>query len=155
MLTLDPETATLEALESIELRVGETSLKLTPRGIELRGDLVTAKANEQAWIAAPAGRLVCNRREAEVSGGAGRESVVRLRADALDCKAKQLLRQAGKSVVVTSTDVMTLEGETTRVRGTATATLTSEASVGITGARIDVHADGFVDVKGARIGLNS
>lgn len=154
VLTMDPKTVKLEALESIELCVGETSLKLTPRGIELRGSLITAKASEQAWIAAPAGRLVCNRREAEVSGGAGRESVVRLRADTLDVKAKQLLRQAGKSVTVAASELMTLKGETTRVSGSATATLTSEASVGITGATVDVHADGLVDVRGEPIHLN-
>jgi len=154
VLTLEPKTATFEALESIELRVGDTSLKLTPRGIELRGDLITAKAKEQAWIAAPAGRLVCNRREAEISGGAGRESVVRLRADALDIKAKQLLRQAGKSVVATASELMTLEGDTTRVSGTSTATLTSQDSVGVTGRTIAIHADGVVDVDGAPIELN-
>lgn len=154
VLTMDPKTVTLEALESIELRVGETSLKLTPRGIELRGNKITAKASEQVWIAAPAGRLVCNRREAEVSGGAGRESVVRLRAETLDVKAKQLLRQAGKSVTVAASELMTLEGKTTRVSGSATATLTSEASVGITGASIDVHADGMLDARGEPIHLN-
>ena len=156
VFTLDPKNATLEALESIELRVGSSSLKLTPRGIELRGDLITAKANEQAWIAAPAGRLVCNRREAEVSGGAGRESLVRLRAEALDCKAKQLLRQAGKSVVVSSAELMSLEGETTRISGAAKATLTSQTSVGITGPEIDIHADTVVNIIGRdKILLNS
>ena len=145
LLSMSPKAARLEATDSIELRVGKTSLRLTPRGIELRGDLITIKANEQAWIAAPAGRLVCNRREAEVSGGAGRESVVRLREKALDCKAKTLLRQTGRSVVVTSEEQMTLEGGTTSISG---------ATVEVKGRTIDIHADGAVDVDGAPIRLN-
>ena len=158
VLTMDPKTATLEALESIELRVGKTSLKLTPRGIELRGDLITAKASEQAWIAAPAGRLVCNRREAEVSGGAGRESVVRLRADALDCKAKQLLRQAGKSVIVTGTDVVrTLSNSGIELEaGGDVGVKTKAGHVTVAAGSMDLHApSGIVDVRGARIKLNS
>jgi len=158
VLTMDPKTATLEALESIELRVGKTSLKLTPRGIELRGDLITAKASEQAWIAAPAGRLVCNRREAEVSGGAGRESVVRLRADALDCKAKQLLRQTGKSVIVTGTDVVrTLSNSGIELEaGGDVGVKTKAGHVTVAAGSMDLHAPaGIVDVRGARINLNS
>jgi len=158
VLTLEPTLAKLEALESIELCVGKTSLKLTPRGIELRGDLITAKASEQAWIAAPAGRLVCNRREAEVSGGAGRESVVRLRADALDCKAKQLLRQAGKSVIVTGTDVVrTLSNSDIELEaGGDVAMKTKAGHVTVAAGSMDLHAPaGIVDVRGAQIKLNS
>ncbi|MGH1348444.1 MAG: type VI secretion system Vgr family protein [Nannocystales bacterium] len=156
VLTLEPKSGKLEALESIELRVGKTSLKLTPRGIELRGDLITAKADEQVWVAAPGGRLSCNKKEAEVSGGAGRESFVKLRADALDCKARGLLRQSGKSVIVAGTDVV--RASASEVKVSATGSVDIDASTGhvvVAGGSMDIHAPtGKVDVKGAPINLN-
>ena len=153
VLTLDPTSATLEALESIELRVGKTSFKLTPEGITMRSGNITAKADDQVWIAAPAGRLSCNKKEAELSGGAGRESFVRLRSDALDCKAKGLLRQSGRSVIIAGRDVASIEGATARLTGSKTATLKG-GSVGVTGASVDVHSEGLVDVRGEPIHLN-
>ena len=153
VLTLEPKSATLEALESIELRVGKTSLKLTPEGITMRGGNITAKADNQVWIAAPGGRLSCNKMEAEVSGGAGRESFVRLRADALDSKAKGLLRQSGKSVIIAGRDVASIEGATARITGSKTATLKG-GSVGVIGASVDIHSEGLVDVRGMPIRLN-
>ncbi|MGH1348559.1 MAG: type VI secretion system Vgr family protein [Nannocystales bacterium] len=158
VLTLEPKTAKLEALESIELRVGKTSLKLTPRGIELRGDLITAKADEQVWVAAPGGRLSCNKREAEVSGGAGRESFVKLRADALDCKARGLLRQSGKSVIVAGTDVVrTLSNSGIELEaGGDVGVKTKAGHVTVAAGSMDLHApEGIVDVRGSRIKLNS
>ncbi len=153
VLTMTPKTTTLEALESIELRVGKTSLKLTSKGITMRGGDITAKAENQVWVAAPAGRLSCNKKEAEISGGAGRESFIRLRADALDCKARGLLRQSGRSVIIAGRDVASLEGETARLMGSKTATLKG-GSVGVTGASVDIHSEGLVDVRGMPIHLN-
>jgi len=156
VLTLEPKAATLEALQSIELRVGETSLKLTPSGIELHGDRIVAKANEQAWVAAPGGRLSCNGREAELSGGAGRESVVRLRAEALDCKTKLLMRQTAKSIVAVAQDRASTAAADIVFEGSASLTAKSVGHVTAVGASMDLHAlAGEVDVKGARIKLNS
>ncbi|MCR9165556.1 MAG: type VI secretion system Vgr family protein [Nannocystaceae bacterium] len=146
VLTLEPKRATLEALESIELRVGETSLRLTPKGIEMQGELITANAQRQMWLAAPAGRVSLSTKGAEVFGGPKSESLLRLRAPQAELKARGMVKHAGASVVTTGTDLVRIEG--------ATATVTGRTSVGITSAAIDLHADGLVDVKGQPINLN-
>jgi len=154
VLTMTPKAAAIEALESIELRVGKTSLKLTPEGIELRGGFITAIASERVWIAAPGGRLSCNEKEAEVSGGRGRESSVRLRADALECTARGLLRQSGKSVTIVGRDAARVQGETVQLVGAKVAALEG-GTVDVTGTNINIHTKGLVDVRGGLIHLNS
>jgi len=156
VLTMTPTTTSVEALESIELRVGKTSLKLTPEGIELRGGSVTAIASERVWITAPGGRLSCNKKEAEVSGGLGRESFVRLRADALDCKARGLIRQSGRSVMIAGQDVVRASASEVKISGTEAVRIDADTGhVTVAGGSMDIHAPaGEVDVKGAPINLN-
>lgn len=153
VLTMDPTSATLEAKECIELRVGKTSLKLTPNGIELDAEVITANAERQLWLAAPAGRLSLNTKGAEVFGGPKSESFMRLRSQTADLKTRGVLVTSGKAVLVKGQEHATVEASDTRVVGFTKATVRGEA-VGVHGTGIDIHAEGPVDVDGAPIRLN-
>ena len=146
-LTLEPTSGVLEATKSIELRVGKTSLKLTPKGITMEGEVISANVERQLWLASEAGRVSLNNKGAEVFGGAKSESVLRLRAQSLETKAKGLLRQSGKGVLVTGTELVNLEAAETKVVGFSKTTLRS-------GGAMDVDAAGPNDIKGKPINLN-
>lgn len=157
VLTMDPKTAVLEARESIELRVGKTSLKLTPDRIELHGEVVTANAERQLWLAAPAGRVSLNTKGAEVFGGPKSESVLRMRAQTLDLKNPGgVLMAAGKAVTVSGQEVATVEASLAKLVGVrgGDVVVQGDKSVGILGANVDVHAKALVDVRGMPIHLN-
>ena len=153
VLTMSPKAVSIEAPESIKLRVGTAELELTPRGVFISGKVMTATVDEQMWLTSEAGRVLLDGNGTEVFGGKGSESTVRLRAGSLVCEAKGSLAQTAKSVSITSESTATLEGATTQVVGSDTATLKG-ASVGVTGASVDIHSEGLVDVVGKPIHLN-
>ncbi|MEL6741199.1 MAG: type VI secretion system tip protein TssI/VgrG, partial [Planctomycetota bacterium] len=146
-LTLEPTSAVLEATKSIELRVGNTSLKLTPKGITMQGEVISANVERQLWLASEAGRVSLNDKGAEVFGGAKSESVLRLRAQSLEAKAKGLLKQSGKGVLVTGKELVNLEADETKVVGFSKTTVKS-------GGPMEVDAVGRNDIKGKPINLN-
>jgi type VI secretion system secreted protein VgrG len=154
VVTMMPTTVCVEAPESIKLKVGDTTLELTPKGIALHGPVITADAEKRMWLTAPAGRVSLSEQGASVFGGPKSESVVRLKAQALSIKAKGALEQTAKSVEVRSSSSLVVGGQTLQLSGAKTATLKS-ASVGVTGANVDIHSEGLVDVRGTPIKLNS
>ena len=156
VLTMSPRAACIEATESIELRVGKTIMRLTPEGIYLDGKVIAADVSESLWLTSEAGRVLLDHDGAQVFGGAKSESVVRLRADVLECKAEGLLQQTGRSVNVTGTDsVETVSKATIEMKaGSDVSVRASAGHVTIAARSMDLHADGAVDVDGAPIRLN-
>ncbi len=155
VLTMDPKAITLQAQESIELRVGKTRLKLTPEGIELHSELITANAGRQMWLAAPAGRVSLSTKGAEVFGGPKSESLLRLRAQQADLKTRGILIASGKGVIVSGHEMTTVEAPKTKLVATRGGDVAIEGGhIGVTGADVDIHAGGLVDVKGQPINLN-
>ncbi len=153
VLTMTPKVTTIEATERIELRVGETVLRMTNQRITLEAPVITADVTESLWLTSDAGRFLLDYAGAEVFGGKGSESTVRLRAGSLVCETQGSLEQTARSVAITSKSSATMEGTTVQVVGSKTATLKG-GSVGVTGASVDIHSEGLVDVRGMPIHLN-
>jgi len=153
VLEMKPTSVTLEAPESIELKVGKTVLRLTPQGIAMEGTVITASADRRLWLSADAGSLSLDTKRAELFGGHKSESVLRLQAWGAECKAQGNLVQSGSSVNISGSASAKLESPATHVFGADTATLKG-ASVGVTGASVEVHSEGLVDVRGQPIHLN-
>ena len=157
VLTLSPRTACLEATESIELRVGKTTLRLTPEGIYLDGKVIAADVSESLWLTSEAGRVLLDHEGAQVFGGPKSESVLRMRAQKLDLmNPKGLLVASGKSVTISGDEVATVESLQAKLVGVrgGNVVIQADESVGIAGVSVDVHADALVDVRGKPIQLN-
>ena len=91
----------------------------------------------------------------DISGGAADESMVRLRATGLDCKANGALRQRGGTVEVGGDTTITINAPELSAAGTDNVAIDG-GKIGIRGGAVDLHAPaGLVDLKGAPIKLNS
>ncbi|MBV1861565.1 MAG: hypothetical protein KUG77_24315 [Nannocystaceae bacterium] len=153
VLEMKPTSITLEAPESIELKVGKTVLRLTSQGIAMEGTVITANVERRLWLTSDAGSLSLDNKRAELFGGRKSESILRLQASGAECKTQGDLVQSGSSVSISGSASAKLESRATQVLGSETATLKG-ASVGVTGGSVDVHSEGLVDVRGEPIHLN-
>ncbi|MBV1856981.1 MAG: type VI secretion system tip protein VgrG [Nannocystaceae bacterium] len=147
VLTMTPRTTTLEALESIKLRVGSAELELTPRGVFINGPVFTATPTEHAEVSSPGGSLTLREEDATLQGGTNQESSMLLCAERLHCSAKGELRNEGKSVTVHGMDKARLVSKVTKVEGTAEVSMTSNGEVSVVG-------DGETVIRGSKVRIN-
>ena len=153
VLEMKPTSITLEAPERIELKVGSTVLRLTPQGIAMEGPVITATVERRLWLTADAGSLSLDGKRAELFGGKGSESALRLQAAGVTCKAQGDVEHVGGAVTLRGTARAIVDSPYTHVRGSDNA-LFEGATVLVKGDLVGVNGSGLVDVKGKPIHLN-
>lgn len=148
VLTMSPKAVSIEAPESIKLRVGSAELEITPRGVFISGKVVTATVEEQLWLTSDAGNLALTQSQAGLYGGKGSESKVELTAEAATFETAGGMFSKAESM---TTKALALSKHVaTDLQLFATNKLVVDSS-----GSMDVHApDGLVDVKGKPINLN-
>ncbi len=154
LVELLPKSITIEAPESIVLKVGDSKLELNQRGVFLEGPTVTADAEDQLWLTTDAGRVGLTQGAAGIYGGKKSESSIELTADVLHSKAKGMAFTDAESVKLMAADTAKVVSRETTLVGREKATVHSEGSAGVTGTTVDVHAEGETNVKGKPIRLN-
>ena len=156
VIRFEPTKLTLEAQESIELKVGNSSVLLNPRGVFIDGPVFTATPTEYAEVSAPGGSLRLRQEDALMQGGKGKESSVSLSSQMLECKAKAKLRVEGAGVTVHGFETARFVSQETQVEGVTGLSMTCVGAVDVQGERIGITADTIVDVIGrSKILLNS
>lgn len=143
-----PQSVSIEAPESITLKVGETSLQLTPRGIFLEGPVVSAEAKEQVLLGAKAGRVALTQESAWFEGGERSESSIELSADGHECKAKGTVYTEAKFVTASASEVVSIMG------GEAKFTGRKDTIVRCEGGEVGVTASADLVLNGANVRIN-
>ncbi|MGH1348761.1 MAG: type VI secretion system Vgr family protein [Nannocystales bacterium] len=147
VLTMTPKAITIEALDSIKLRVGPAELELTSRGVFISGPVFTATPTEHAEVSAPGGSLTLREEDAVLKGGMNLESSVLLCAERLHCNAQGELRNEGKRVTVHGMDKARFVSKVTEVEGTAQVSVSS-------GGEVSVIGDGETIIRGSKVRIN-
>jgi len=139
VLTLTPTAATIEALESIELKVGESSVLVNPRGVFIDGPVFTATPKEHAEVSAPGGSLMLRQEDAVLRGGSRQESSVSLSSQLLECKAKAKLRVEGAGVTVHGFDTARFVSKEAQVEGVAGLSMTCVGETVVRGSKVRIN----------------
>ncbi|MEM6295558.1 MAG: type VI secretion system tip protein TssI/VgrG [Myxococcota bacterium] len=139
VLTLTPTAATIEALESIELKVGDSSVLVSPRGVFIDGPVFTATPTEHVEVSAPGGSLTLRQEDAVLRGGAGQESSVSLSSEQLECKAKAKLRVEGAGVTVHGVETARVVAQEAQVEGVAGLSMTCVGETVVRGSKVRIN----------------
>lgn len=139
VLTLTPTAATIEALESIELKVGGASVLVNPRGVFIDGPVFTATPTEHAEVSAPGGSLTLRQEDAALRGGAGQESSVSLSSQQLECKAKAKLRVEGAGVTVHGSETARVVSQETQIEGVGELSMTCVGETVVRGSKVRIN----------------
>ncbi len=148
LVELLPKSVTIEAPETITLKVGNTSLQLTPRGIFLEGAVITASVEEQLWLTSDAGRLALTQEHAGLYGGKKSESTIELSDDGHQHKAKETVYTEAKFVTSNASDVASIKGGEAKLVATKKATVHSEGAMDLTAP------SGAVFLQGSTVDIN-
>lgn len=138
-VTLEPSTLTLEARESIQLKVGEASVLLSHRGVFIDGPVFTATPTEHAEVSAPGGSLTLRQEDAVLRGGSGEESSVSLSSQQLECKAKAKLRVEGAGVTVHGLETARFVSQETQVEGVTGLSMTCAGETVVRGSTVRIN----------------
>ncbi|MGH1348914.1 MAG: type VI secretion system Vgr family protein [Nannocystales bacterium] len=148
VMTMSPTAVSIEAPESIKLRVGTAELELTPRGVFISGPVITATVEEQLWLTSDAGNLGLTQEQAGLYGGKGSESKLELSRDAATFETAGGMFSKAESMTTQALTLSKHKAAELDLFATSKLVLDSNGSM-------DLHAPtGKVDVKGNPINLN-